>query len=183
LIADRWGPGVEYVVIGFVETEAAHVWPSQIDQFDGVDWSMRLTLRDLQVLRSVPEQQVKEWLADILGEPTLPKDWGGEQFDLWTDRITIDGTQVRAAFALKGPAKFHPMTVADLGVNGDQISRLAQTVADLLVVQHCHTITAAVEHTLQAFAMNPANPRRYMTIDGYQTIRILRHFGHLPPTV
>lgn len=140
---------------------------------------MTLTKADLKQLSVVPEQQVKEWLAEILGEPSLPNDWGGEQFDLWTDRITIDGTRLRAAFALKGPAKFHPMTVADLGKNGDQISRLAQTVADLLVVQHCHTITAAVEHTLRAFAVDPANPRRYMTIDGYQTVRILRHFGYL----
>lgn len=179
LIADRWGPGVDRKGLGFIETEPSHVWPGEVDQFDGVDWAMRLKPADLNILRTVAEEQIKEWLAAILGEPTLPKDWGGEQFDLWTDRITLSGKPLRAAFALKGPAKFHPMTIADLGKNGDQISRLANTVADLLVVQHCHTITAPVEHMLRAFAVDPANPRRYMTIDGYNTIRILRHFGYL----
>lgn len=44
---------------------------------------------------------------------------------------------MRAAFALKSPAKFQPMTIADLGKNGDQVCRLAHTIADLLVVQDC----------------------------------------------
>lgn len=180
LIADRWGRGVVKPGLGFVETEPHHVFPSQIDQFAGVDWSMPLRQADLAVLKGVKEERVKEWLADILDEPEVPKDWGGEQFDLWTDRITINGKRVRAAFALKGPAKFHQMKIADLGINGDQVSRLANTVADLLVVQHCHSISAPVLHMLHAFAVNPARPRRYMTIDGYDTIRIFRHFGYLP---
>lgn len=178
LIANRWLRGVTDT-FGFVETEPLHVWPSSIDQFDGVDWAMRLTRADLNRLKDVSEGQLKIWLADILGEPEVPKDWGGEQFDLWTDRVTIKGKRLRAAFALKGPAKFHAMTIADLGKNGDQVSRLANTVADLLVVQHCHAITAPVQHMLHAFAADPANPRQYMTIDGYNTIRILRHFKHL----
>ncbi len=179
LIANRWGRGSTYPGLGFVETEPLHVWPSLVDQFDGVDWAMRLSRADLDRLKDVSEEQLKIWLAGVLGEPEVPKDWGGEQFDLWTDRITIDGKRLRAAFALKGPAKFHPMTISDLGKNGDQISRLAQTVADLLVVQHCHAITAPVQHLLHAFAADPANPRRYMTIDGYDTIRILMHFKYL----
>jgi hypothetical protein len=71
------------------------------------------------------------------------------------------------------------MTIATLGKNGDQIDRLAQTAADLIVVQHCHSITAPVVNMLKAYASDPRNPRRYMTIDGYDTLRILRHFGHI----
>ncbi len=33
---------------------------------------------------------------------------GGEQFDIWTDRVTVDGVRFQSAFLLKGPAKFHP---------------------------------------------------------------------------
>ncbi|WP_404388819.1 hypothetical protein [Humibacillus xanthopallidus] len=179
LIANRWGRGVIYRGLGFVETEPLHVWPGAVDQFAGVDWGMRLGRPDLDRLRDVTEEQLKIWLAGIIGEPEVPKDWGGEQFDLWSDRMTVNGKRLRAAFLLKGPAKFHPMTISDLGKNGDQISRLAHTAADLLVVQHCHAITAPVQHMLHAFAADPANPRRYMTIDGYNTIRILKHFRHL----
>lgn len=179
LIAKRWGPGLIERGRGFVEAKPHHIFAQQIDQFAEVDWSTKPQKSDLTALRDISEQQVKEWFADILGEPEIPKDWGGEEYDLWTARMTIEGTPVRAAIAFKGPAKFRPMTIADLGKNGDQITRLAKTTADLLVVQHCHVITSQVDHMLNAYAMNPHNPRRYTMIDGYTTARILRHFGHL----
>lgn len=153
------------------------VWPQSVDAFKDVDFGARLAKKDLDVLRDVSEETVKLALLDILGEPEAQKDWGGEQCDIWTDRITIDGGRHQAAFALKGPAKFHPMTVADLGKNGDQIARLAHTAADLLVVQHCHTIKAEVVDMLRTYAMKPGNVRRYMVINGYDTLRILKHFA------
>ncbi|PWD42265.1 hypothetical protein ACN93_14000 [Gordonia paraffinivorans] len=153
------------------------VWPRSVDAFKDVDFSARLSKEDLRILRDVPEEAVKVALLDILGEPEHMKDWGGEQCDIWTDRITIDGGRHQAAFALKGPAKFHPMTVSDLGKNGDQIARLAHTAADLLVVQHCHTIKPEVIEMLRTYAMKPGHVRRYMALDGYDTLRILKHFG------
>lgn len=153
------------------------VWPRSVDAFKDVDFSARLSKEDLRILRDVPEEAVKVALLDILGEPEHMKDWGGEQCDIWTDRITIDGGRHQAAFALKGPAKFHPMTVSDLGKNGDQIARLAHTAADLLVVQHCHTIKPKVIEMLRTYAMKPGHVRRYMALDGYDTLRILKHFG------
>ena len=159
--------------------DTAHVWPGSVDQFSGVDFNSRLQAEDLQALRSVPEERVKKSFADLIGEPTVPKDWGGEQFDLWTDRLSVEGERLRAAIAFKGPAIFRPMTIADLGKNGDQIDRLAGTGADLLVVQHCHSITAPVVNMLRTYATQPHRLRRYMTIDGYNTIRILRHFGYI----
>jgi hypothetical protein len=71
------------------------------------------------------------------------------------------------------------MTIVSLGKNGDQIDRLAQTAADLMVVQHCHTITVPAFNMLKAYASNFRDPKRYMLIDGFDTIRILRHFGYL----
>ncbi|MBM4474052.1 hypothetical protein GS456_01085 [Rhodococcus hoagii] len=170
------------LVNGRVETsfrDRVRLWPSCVTEFKGVDFSMALRKSDLELLREVSEDKVKRAFAEIIGEPEIPKDWGGEQFDLWTDRITVDGERYQAAIAFKGPAKFHPMTIADLGKNGDQIDRLSNTDADLLVVQHCHAVTAPVVNMLRNYAVQPGRRRRYMVIDGYDTIRILRHFEYI----
>ena len=179
VIAQRWLRPSTHIP-NFHPSDPCHVWPGDVDQFAEVDFKTRLDMSDLRLLKDLPEALIKEYFADILGEPSVPKDWGGEQFDLWTnDRLSIEGKQLRAAIAFKGPAKFAPMTIATLGKNGDQIDRLAQTAADVLVVQHCHQITAPVINMLKAYASDYRNPRRYMTIDGFNTIRILRHFGKL----
>jgi len=177
VIAQRWlrpTPGLEQDYPG----DPAHLSPRAVDQFAGVGFARRLTRADLNVLKTISERRVKTAFAELLGEPEVPADWGGEQFDLWTfNRLTVDGQPLRTAIAFKGPAKFHPMRIADLGKNGDQIDRLFQTAADLMIVQHCHAITAPVVNMLRVYAENPRHPRRYMTIDGYDTHRILRHIG------
>ncbi len=170
-----YGDRAFFQVVG----DMAHVWPQQVDQFDGVDFS-RGEKSDLELLRDVGEEAVKHWFAEILGQSEVQKDWGGEQYDLWTRFLTVEGTRMRAAFAFKGPAAFHPMQIADLGKNGDQIQRLAESPADLLVVQHCHTITSRVEHMLRIYATSPGNVRKYMLLDGYATAAILKHFEYLP---
>lgn len=174
IIATRWyGPASNWLASRLVDQ--AHVLPNFVDQFGGVDFSQRISKSELNVLKGVSEQQVKEGFASIIGEPTVPNDWGGEQFDLWTPRgVSVDGVPLRSAFLFKGPARFHPMTIADLGQNGDQIDRLFQTPADLVVVQHCHSMTAPVVNMLKTYATHPRNLKRYMTIDGYDTLRILR---------
>lgn len=160
--------------------DPGYVWAAAVDQFSDVDFSQNVSVEDLKVLKGISEQKVKEAFAKILGEPVVPNDWGGEQFDLWTtNRLSVGGQLLRAAIAFKGPAAFHPMTIADLGKNGDQIDRLAQTAADVLVVQHCHSIRAPVVNMLRVYANDSRNPRRYMTIDGFETVKILRHFEYL----
>jgi hypothetical protein len=128
----------------------------------------------------MPERAVKDAFARIIGEPEVPNDWGGEQSDLWTSRLKVGGEYASAAFLFKGPAKFRPMTIAMLGANGDQIARLANEPANILVVQHCHTVKAEVRRMLRAYAqLDWGHPRRYIVIDGYDTIRILRHYDLL----
>lgn len=178
VIATRWArPSPE--IEDFHPAEACSLWPSSIDQFATVDFSQRMTRTDLNVLKEVPESVVKSAFAEILGEPDVPNDWGGEQFDLWTNRLSVGGQQLRAAFLFKGPAEFKPMTISSLGKNGDQIDRLSSTAADVLVIQHCHSITAPVVNMARVYASDPRNPRRYLMIDGYDTIKILRHFGYI----
>ena len=52
----------------------------------------------------------------------------------------------------KGRAKPKKLTVADLGKNGDQISRLFSEPSDLVVLQHCDRVTSAVRDHMCAFA-------------------------------
>ena len=115
--------------------------------------------------------------AEIIGEPNIPKDWGGESSDLFTSRLLVDDQRVSSAFLLKGPSRFHPMTPSDLGKNGDQIGRLFDEPADLLILQHCHEVGNGVRRQMRAYAHQMGNPRRFCIIDGYDTLRILAAYN------
>lgn len=110
------------------------VHPPQINAFASPlgDPPPRLSRASLELLRSVPEADIKAAFAALIGEPVVPKDWGGESSDLFSARVEVNGDRVSAAFLLKGPSRFHPMTPADLGKNGDQIGRLFDEPADRL---------------------------------------------------
>lgn len=159
--------------------EWQRVDPGQVDQFEGVDFTQS-DPRALEVMSRTPEEVVKNGLGHILGEPTIPKDWGGEQSDLWTARLRVGGRAHTAAFLLKGPARFAPMTIAMLGKNGDQLERLGRTAAEILVVQHCHAIRPEVISLLRSIASDFRHVRRYMVLDGYATHAILSAGGLLP---
>jgi hypothetical protein len=134
--------------------------------------------QDLAVMQRVSEKAFKTCLAEILGDATT-KDWGGEQADHYSSHISLNGKRVTAAFLLKGPARYEPMTLNNLGKNNDQIVRLATSPADVLVVQHCHDITPPVRDTLRAFAVQPSRPRRYCLVDGRDSLRLLIAYNKL----
>jgi len=147
-------------------------------EFSQVKTISPASISEIHILKSVPERKIKEVFAELLGES--PKsDWGGEQSDLFTSQIHLGDKRLTAAFLLKGPAKFQPMSLNNLGKNNDQIVRLANEPADILFVQHCHEILPAVRSTLRAFAVQPGNPRRYCLIDGRDTLRILKAYGKI----
>jgi hypothetical protein len=163
-IGHRWGRRLQV----FVE---------EIDSFEKVkNISHRPDKSDLDTLRSVPERQIKEAFADIIGEPTVPKDWGGERSDLFSDRVLLDGKRIATALMFKGPAQFAPLTPARLGKNGDQIDRLFSEPADLLILQHCHEITSAVRGQMRAYAQQIGKLKLFCLIDGYDTLRLLRAY-------
>jgi hypothetical protein len=164
-------------------TIGAH-WGSRLEiHIDSIDNFARVRdvapprKNDLNQLRDIPEATIKAAFAEILGEQTVPKDWGGEHSDLFSSLVQLEGKRISAAFAFKGPAKFHPMTVADLGKNGDQIGRLFSEPADLLVLQHCHEITPAVRGMMRAYAQHMGHPRLFSLINGYDTLRLLRAYN------
>ena len=127
-------------------------------------------------MKFVRESVFKQCLGKILTEST-PKDWGGESSDFFTSHLHIRESRLSAAFLLKGPAKYSPMTPKHLGKNGDQIIRLSKEPANVLVIQHCHDILPTVIETLKVFATQPSNPRHYCIIDGRESLRMLEAFN------
>jgi hypothetical protein len=127
-------------------------------------------------MRLISEAAVKACFAEILGD-RAGKDWGGETSDYYSTHLRIGGRRVTAAFLFKGPARFGPMDLAHLGKKNDQIVRLAEEPADVLIIQHCHDILPVVQKTLRAFAVQPSNPRRYCCIDGRDTLRLLKAYN------
>lgn len=147
---------------------------SEIDEFNQVKCIPHdYEELDIQKNKGISEERIKHSIAEILYENNIPKDWGGESSDLFTNHIHIDGKRYNAAFLLKGPSKFHQMTVKDLGVNGNQIVRLFDEPAEILVLLHCHYIKAEIYKTMDAFASRFDNIRRYCVIDGIDTQRLL----------
>ncbi len=131
---------------------------------------------DVKPMRNVSEKVFKKCLQKILGD-TASNDWGGEQSDYFTAHLHLNGRRVTAAFLLKGPASFAPMGLKHLGKNNDQIVRLADEPAQVLIVQHSHDILPAVRKTLRAFAVQPSNPRRYCLMDGRDSLRLLQAYN------
>jgi len=165
-------------IISFSWKFFREVHPAQIDQFrdiENVEWPKA---GDLKLLQSLPEHRVKTSIAEIIGEPEVQKDWGGERSDLYSTRVTIKGRPLSAAFAFKGPGcKRKQMTLATLGRNGDQISRLFSEPAELLVLQHWGTFHRGVVDHMRAHANQIHAPRYYMLMDGYTTLALLRAYS------
>ena len=156
------------------------IFPGDIDEFITINEVPDPKPEEWQpVMQTISEQAVKEAICEILKD-VPKKDWGGELNDHFTTSTHLSGERVATAFLLKGPARFEEMTPRHLGKNADQICRLAMAPADLLIVQHAHNIGEAVRATLRAFAVNPANPRRYCLLDGKDTYKLLRAYGKLP---
>src|SRR6266436_1134280 len=82
------------------------------------------------------EDFVQTGLERILSVPFHKKDWGGEQNDLYTANVTINGARRETAFLLKGNRlRKRTMEIRDCGANGDQLLRLCNSPARLYVVQ------------------------------------------------
>lgn len=156
------------------------VFPEDVDQFSGIDFTRPVSTQELNQLKGIPEKLVKEVLCDLLSEIEAPKDWGGEDCDLFSTNVRLQGRALTAAFLLKGPARFRQMSIADCGKNGDQVIRLFNTGVDLLIVQHCHKISPQVRtHVRNAAIARMSIACRYMFLDGYRTVNIMRHVGKI----
>ncbi len=148
---------------------------TQIDQFADVRsiYETEKSPPYLELLRTIPETDIKRAVAEIINEGKIPNDWGGEQSDLFSCNVSVERRYMPTAFLFKGPAHFTEMKMSHLGKNGDQIVRLFSEPARLLVLQHCHNVSNAVRSTMRAFASRVHDLRYFTIIDGSDTIRIL----------
>lgn len=129
----------------------------------------------MNVMSKLPEAKVKEAFAKLLTEPTK-KDWPGETNDHFSNNVTVNGRRTTAAFLFKGPSVFREMTPEMCGKRGDQIYRLANSGAEISIVQHSHLIGEAVRETLRHLVDDRGRPRKYCVIDGQATYRILKAY-------
>lgn len=123
------------------------------------------------------ELKIKRLLERILDEPFERKDWGGEQNDILSTRVTLNGKRISTAFMLKGPSVKGRLTIAKCGKNGDQIQRLFQSPADLFVIQYNGEIDERViEEGRQKIVYLRSQGRKdvlFTVIDGFDTARLL----------
>ncbi|HBT31888.1 MAG TPA: methyltransferase [Pusillimonas sp.] len=161
---------------------ALELRPEEIEQFAGMDQTWVPTGSEFKHMTTVPEQMVKELICRLLSEYSIPNDWGGEESDVVSANLLVGGVRHTGAFLLKGPARFHPMKPTDLGKNGDQLYRLFNIPAQIYVIQHCHTIGAAVRKQAEAFALQRSfvAPCQIVFMDGFATARLLRAHGCWP---
>ena len=155
------------------------VYPDSIDAFRAIAGKAP-TRADLQTVLNMAEENVKTAFSEIIGEPFVPKDWGGERSDLITSRLTVHDQPTSAAFIFKGPSVPGTLHPKNMGKRGDQLIRAFDEPVDLVVVQHCNQIANSVVRMTEALAYDLRRPRRYCIIDGNDTALILKAHGKLP---
>lgn len=151
-----------------------------IDSFAAVSFYPANTISAKLPLEN-PEAEIKELLQRIIGDPFTRTDWGGEQNDIFSSRVILNGKRLLAAFFLKGPSVKGRLTLAKCGKNGDQIQRLFQSPADMFVVQFNGEIDERVieecrqkvRHLRQTQNKNAV----FTVIDGVDTARLIMAYG------
>jgi hypothetical protein len=129
---------------------------------------------------SVSEEAVKHGVQAILGEPGHFKDWGGEDSDLYSGRLRINGKRHVAAFAFKGPGERGALVPGRMGKNGDQLTRMFRHDADVFLAQHWREVRPSVPELMRSLAVaksvSTGKLIRYGVIDGVDTERLRRAY-------
>ncbi len=128
------------------------------------------------------EDEIKSHLQQIIGEPFSSTHWPGETNDLFTSRLVLGGTRIRAAFLLKGRGTRGKLRLKDCGINGDQIVRLASAPADIYIVQHVDAISENVVKDLRdKVELKRSHGAEVLScfMDGFDTARVLKAYDRL----
>jgi hypothetical protein len=137
----------------------------------------------------IAEDIVQTALEAIVEVAFHKKDWGGENNDLYTANVIVDGKRRPTAFLLKGNGLKSPrMDIKHCGKNGDQIVRLFWSPADLFVIQFVGNIAEPVIHHAHSELMRVRahTPHaQLLIVDGQDTARLLHAYGKLahPPAL
>ena len=131
----------------------------------------------------VSEDDVQLALERILDVSFHKKDWGGEENDLYTANVVVNGARVSTAFMLKGNGlRAKSLRIRDCGKNGDQLVRLVQSPASLYVVQFIGQVEEAVIKDIEGKVRDlrsQGKEVRFCVIDGQDTARVLAAYGEL----
>jgi hypothetical protein len=147
-----------------------------------VNPSMVLHLLDNGYL-NISEDKVQTALERILSVSFHKKDWGGEQNDLYTANLLLNGCRCETAFLLKGNGlKSKVMEIKNCGKNGDQLVRLCDSPAKLFIVQFVGVVSEAIVKDIDGKIRNArteGRDARYCIIDGQDTARLLTGYGEI----
>jgi hypothetical protein len=127
------------------------------------------------------EDDVQRVLEQVLFIPYRRRDHGAETNDLYTANTMVNGRRTATAFMLKGRScRSRELQIKDCGKNGDQLLRLFNSPAELLVVQYVGMISDNVISDLEqkVRARRAARvPTWFAVIDGQDTARLLQAYG------
>jgi hypothetical protein len=174
-------------ITDFIRVQRLHETYEQITADDLDSFSEIKKVKSVAVSNLIPlqviEKQIKEWFAEIIGEPFIQKDWGGEDRDLYSNRVKFRNKRIPTAFLLKGPGQKGPLTAAKCGKNGDQILRLVRTYSTrLFIVQYVGKIHPNLIDTFEAHVAYESRKHKkllFYVIDGIDTARILKAYGKI----
>lgn len=164
------------------------VWQSRqsneeifIESIDSFEKTCNIEPRDTKLLLplDLTEDQIQTFFEEIIGENFHKQDWGGELNDLATSQVRVQGKRLRAVFLLKGNGTKGKLRISKCGKNGDQIVRLAETPADLYVIQHIDEIDERVVSDLRSkiqLKRSKGEKCQMCIIDGTDTVRILKAY-------
>lgn len=129
------------------------------------------------------EEQIQKWFESIICEPTHKKDWGGEENDLFTTRLIINGNRKNTAFLLKGPGvRKNELRISDCGKNGNQLVRLFESPAEIFIIQYVGEISEDVRKDAEGKTLSlrgKGKNAQFCIIDGFDTARILKAYNKI----
>jgi len=150
---------------------------------DDIDSFNKVTLMPLeQDIMKVPmyEKLFKRGLQGILSEQGEFEDWGGENDDLFSTRLLLNGKRLNIVFGLKGKGTKGKLTPKKMGKQGDQIQRLFRTPSDIFLIQYWGQIDESIIEQMKAFAIMKSvlEEKRiyYGVMDGQDTLRIVEAY-------
>jgi hypothetical protein len=129
------------------------------------------------------EDDVQRVFEQIIDESFHKKDWGGEENDLYTSNIIINGERRTCAFMLKGNGlKKKSMEIKDCGKNGDQLIRLLHSPANLFIIQFVGNISENVIKDIEG-KINEKNLKgeraNFCIINGQDTARLFMAYNKI----
>ncbi len=129
------------------------------------------------------EDAIQMGLEQVLDVSFHKKDWGGEENDLYTANVVVQGARVASAFLLKGNGlKKRVLEIANCGSNGDQVMRLVQSPAQLFFIQFVGEVSENVVKDIEGkveLLRGKGKDSRYCILNGQDTARILYAYNIL----